>query len=204
MRPGGRFWPSSIGLRGQHPRMVFDVVTGPVLSLYRDLTERKIELVITRLVDFANRRNMTIETLFEDDIVVVAAAQNPWTRRRRIDLADLVDEPWTLPPRDTGIGAFAVGAFRARGLEPPQPTVVTYSMHMCHKLLETGRFLTMLPRYTLTLPGKHPSLRALPVELANARGPMAIITLNSRTLSPLAEMFIKAVRAVAKPLTTAR
>jgi DNA-binding transcriptional LysR family regulator len=184
--------------------MVFDIVTAPVLSLYRDLTERKIELVVTRLVDFANRRNMTIETLFEDDIVVVAAAQNPWMRRRRIDLADLVGEPWTLPPRDTGLGAFAEGAFRARGLEPPQPTVITYSMHMCHKLLETGRFLTMLPRYTLTLPGKHPSLRALPVELANSRAPMAIITLNRRTLSPLAEMFIKAVRAVAKPLTTAR
>ena len=191
-------------LTRQHPRMVFDIVTAPVLSLYRDLTERKIELVVTRLVDFANRRNMTIETLFEDDIVVVAAAQNPWMRRRRIDLADLVGEPWTLPTRDTGLGAFAEGAFRARGLEPPQPTVITYSMHMCHKLLETGRFLTMLPRYTLTLPGKHPSLRALPVELANSRAPMAIITLNRRTLSPLAEMFIKAVRAVAKPLTTAR
>lgn len=191
-------------LTRQHPRMVFDIVTAPVLSLYRDLTERKIELVVTRLVDFANRRNMTIETLFEGDIVVVAAAQNPWMRRRRIDLADLVGEPWTLPPRDTGLGAFAEGAFRARGLEPPQPTVITYSMHMCHKLLETGRFLTMLPRYTLTLPGKHPSLRALPVELANSRAPMAIITLNRRTLSPLAEMFIKAVRAVAKPLTTAR
>jgi DNA-binding transcriptional LysR family regulator len=191
-------------LTRQHPRMVFDIVTAPVLSLYRDLTERKIELVVTRLVDFADRRNMTIETLFEDDIVVVAAAQNPWMRRRRIDLADLVGEPWTLPPRDTGLGAFAEGAFRARGLEPPQPTVITYSMHMCHKLLETGRFLAMLPRYTLTLPGKHPSLRALPVELANSRAPMAIITLNRRTLSPLAEMFIKAVRAVAKPLTTAR
>ena len=191
-------------LTRQHPRMVFDIVTAPVLSLYRDLTERKIELVVTRLVDFANRRNMTIETLFEDDIVVVAAAQNPWMRRRRIDLADLVGEPWTLPPRDTGLGAFAEGAFRARGLEPPQPTVITYSMHMCHKLLETGRFLTMLPRYTLTLPGKHPSLRALPVELANSRAPMAIITLNRRTLSPLAEIFIKTARAVTRPLTTVR
>jgi hypothetical protein len=75
---------------------------------------------------------------------------------------------------------------------------------MCHKLLETGRFLTMLPRYTLVLPGKHPSLKALPVELVNSRAPMAIITLNRRTLSPLAEMFIRTARAVAKPLTTAR
>ncbi len=122
-------------LTRRHPRMVFDVVIAPVLTLYRDLTERKIELVITRLVEFADRDNMMVENLFDDDIVAVAAAQNPWTRRRRIELAELVNEPWTLPPRNTGIGAFAEEAFRAQGLKPPQATVITYSMHMCHKLL---------------------------------------------------------------------
>jgi hypothetical protein len=33
---------------------------------------------------------------------------------------------------------------------------------------------------------------------------MAIITLKNRTLSPLAELFIKTTRAVVKPLTMAR
>jgi DNA-binding transcriptional LysR family regulator len=188
----------------QYPRMAFDVVTAPVLTLYRELTERRIELVMTRLVEFADRRNMTVESLFDDDIVVVAAAQSPWTRRRRIDLAELAGEAWTLPPRDTGLGEFAESAFRARGLEPPQPAVTAYSMHMCHKLLATGRLLTMLPRYTLMLPGKHPSLRALPVALANARGTMAVITLKNRVLSPLAELFRKTARDVARPLARAR
>jgi DNA-binding transcriptional LysR family regulator len=183
-------------LTRQHPGMVFDVVTAPVLSLYRDLTERRIELVMTRLVDIADRRNMTVETLFDDDIVVVAATHNPWAKRRRIDLAELVNETWTLPPHDTGLGAFARDAFRARNLEPPRTSVVTYSMHMTHRLLAIGRFLTMLPRYTLTMPGKHPSLKALPVKLANARAPMAIITLKNRSLSPLAELFIRTARGV--------
>jgi DNA-binding transcriptional LysR family regulator len=191
-------------LTRQHPRIVFDVVVGPVLTLYHDLTERKIELVITRLVEFADRKNMTVETLFDDDIVAVAAAKNPWARRRRIDLAELVGEPWTLPPSNTGIGAFAESAFRARNLVPPQATVVTYSMHMCHQLLATGRFLTMLPSYTLRLPGKHPWLKALPVELADAHGSMALITLKNRTLSPLAELFIKTTRAVAQSLARTR
>jgi DNA-binding transcriptional LysR family regulator len=191
-------------LTRQHPRMVFDVVAGPVLTLYRDLTERKIELVITRLVDLADRKGMVVESLFDDDIVMVAAAKNRWTRRRRIELAELVDEPWTLPPRDTGLGAFAADAFRARGLSPPQAAVTTYSMHMCHELLATGRFLTMLPSYALRLPRRHAWLKALPVELADAHGTMALITLRNRTLSPLAELFIKTTRAVAKPLARMR
>jgi hypothetical protein len=62
----------------------------------------------------------------------------------------------------------------------------------------------MLSGYTLMLPGKHPWLKTLPVELANARGTIAIITLKNRTLSPLAELFIKTARVVAKPLASAR
>ena len=53
------------------------------------------------------------------------------------------------------------------------------------------------------LPGKHPWLKALPVELANAHGTIAIITLKNRMLSPLAELFIKTTRAVVKPLVKA-
>src|SRR5262245_31539765 len=117
-------------LTRRHPRMVFDVITGPVLTVCRDLTERRVELAITRIAEFADQDNMVVENLFDDDIVTVAAMKNPWTRRRRIELAELVDESWTLPPRDTGIGAFAIDAFRARGLKPPRATVITYSMHM--------------------------------------------------------------------------
>ena len=184
----------------KHPGLVFDVVTGPVLDMYRELAERRIELVITRVAEFADRDDMALENLFDDDIVVAAAMQSPWARRRRIDLGELVNEPWTLPARDTGIGAFALDAFRVRGLKPPRTTVVTYSMHMRDKLLATGRFLTMLSGYTLMLPRRHQSLKALPVELDNARGTIAITTLKNRTLSPLAELFIKTTRAVVKPL----
>jgi DNA-binding transcriptional LysR family regulator len=187
-------------LTQRHPGMVFDVLTGPVLSVGTALAERRVELAMTRIVDFADQSNLVAEKLFDDDFVVVAAMGNPWTRRRRIDLGELVNEPWTLPPREATIGAFAIDAFRARGLKPPRTTVVTYSMHMRNRLLATGRFLTILPTYAVTLAGKAPLLKILPVELGNARGTMAIFTLKNRTLSPLAELFIETARAVAKSL----
>jgi DNA-binding transcriptional LysR family regulator len=185
-------------LTRRHPRMVFRLVTGPMLTVCRDLTERRVELVMQRIDESLDQDDMVVEQLFDADIVAVAATQNPWARRRRIELAELVDEPWTLPPPDTGIGAFAIEAFRARGLKPPSATVVTYSMHVRNKLLATGRFLTMWSRHSLMFPGKHPLLKALPVELHNARGTVAIITLKNRTLSPLAELFIKTIREVTR------
>jgi DNA-binding transcriptional LysR family regulator len=191
-------------LSRRHPRMVFDVVTGSAPALCRHLTERRVELVILRIAESLVEEDMVVEKLFDDAFVVVVAKQNPWTRQRRIGLAELVDERWTLPSRDSVIGAFALGAFRAQGLTPPRATVITLSMHLRNRLLATGRFLTMMSSSILMLPGKHPTLRALPVELSNARGSVAIITLKNRTLSPLAELFIETARAVAKPLAKAR
>jgi hypothetical protein len=53
-------------------------------------------------------------------------------------------------------------------------------------------------------PGRHPTLKALPVDLANARGTIGLIALKNRTLSPLAELFIKTTRAIVKPLAKVR
>jgi DNA-binding transcriptional LysR family regulator len=142
--------------------------------------------------------DMVVEIPFYESVVVAAGLQNPWTRRRKIALAELVNEPWTLLPFDNFVCALAVEAFRVSGLKPPRPTVITLSHNMRNKLVETGRFLTVQPRFSLTLPGRHPTLKALPVELPNARGTIAIVTLRQRTLSPLAELFIKTARAVTK------
>src|SRR5438067_45641 len=39
-----------------------------------------------------------IEILFEDHLVVAAGVSSRWARRRAIDLAELIDDPWALPP----------------------------------------------------------------------------------------------------------
>jgi DNA-binding transcriptional LysR family regulator len=73
---------------------------------------------------------------------------------------------------------------------------------MRSRLLATGRFLTVIPEFALTLPGRDTALKALPVELPNARRAMRIISLRNRSLSPRAELFIDSMRALAKPLAT--
>jgi len=76
-------------------------------------------------------------------------------------------------------------------------------MDMRKRLVATGRFLTMLPSYALTLPGS-PSLKPLPVALSETHGAIGIVTLKNRTLSPLGELFVKTARAVAKSLVKAK
>src|SRR5262245_27399898 len=167
-------------LTQQYPRMAFQVMTGSVVAVHRELAERRVELAIHRNTESLVEENMLVETLFDDDRVVVAATHNPWTRQRRIKLAELVNEPWALPPPNSSLGPFTMEAFRASGLRPPRVAVTTPSLSMIDRLLATGRFLTVLPRFILKLPGRHVSLTALPVDLPNARGSISIVTLKNR------------------------
>ena len=187
-------------LTTRYPGMAFKVITGTRAALYRELRERNVELVVSGMTPLSEE-HVVAERLFDDQLVVVAGAGNIWTRRRRVKLAELVNEPWTLPPPEAPPGALAVEAFRASGLQPPQNSIITKSVSLRIKLLETGRFLTFLQRFAFASANSNRSLKALALELPTTRRTFAIVTSRNRTLSPLAELFIRTARDVVKPLT---
>jgi DNA-binding transcriptional LysR family regulator len=183
-------------LTRQHPRLVFHLVTGAIVTLYPALAERKVELVITPAPGPTAEEHTNVGSLFEDNVVVVAGAKSRWARRRRIELEELVNEPWTLPPPGSSLGIIVATAFRARGLPPPEVTVVAESAIILNRLVATGRFLSVFSEYSLRFPGIDHTLKVLPVELPGARRTVRIVSLKNRSLSPLAELFIDRMRAV--------
>jgi DNA-binding transcriptional LysR family regulator len=191
-------------LTRQHPRLVFHLVTGSILILYPALAARTVELVISPALGPIAEEHVNVGGLFEDNAVVMAGAQTRWARRRKIELEELVNEPWTLPPPGSTLGIIVEAAFRARGLPPPAAAVVAESSNIRNKLVATGRFLTVFSEYSFRFPGIDPSLKALPVELPGARRTIKIVSLKNRALSPLAELFIDRMRAVTKPLAKGR
>ena len=184
----------------QHPRIRFHVITAEPVMLFRELRERNVDIILARMFAPAVEEDFDFEILYEDRMVAVVAATNPWARRRKLVLAELANEPWTLVPLDTLLGRDVVAAFREKGLEVPRATVETASVHLRNTLLASGRFLTMLYESLLKLPANHPSLKALPVDLATRLRPTAIMTLKKRTLSPAAQLFIECAREVAKSM----
>jgi DNA-binding transcriptional LysR family regulator len=187
-------------LSRRYPRIVFHVAATLAEALHRELSERNVDLLIARRLGALADEQLAFELLFDDSNVVMTGAQNPWVQRRRIALAELMNEPWTLPPPDSVIGSVAMEAFRGSGLDYPRTTVVTYFAHLRLSLLETGRFLTIHPASLLRFPAKRPDLKVLPVDLQLPREPIGIFTLKNRTLSPTAKLFIEHAREVAKPL----
>jgi DNA-binding transcriptional LysR family regulator len=190
-------------LSSRYPRMTFHVaVSGSTTLLFSELRERNLDLAIFRMVNARPEKDLKGEILFHDPLVVLTGQDNPWVRRRHVQLSDLVDEPWLLPPPDISIGQLIAEAFRTRGLSIPRSSVITSSVHMRHNLLTTGRFLAMLPSAMLKFPTYRGSLKALPIELPETRRPIGLVTLKKRDLSPVATLFINCAREIVGPLAT--
>jgi DNA-binding transcriptional LysR family regulator len=191
--------PSIDKLSRKYPQTYFHVVTGDGGTLYKNLLDKSIEVAICRMMG-PLPEELAAEVVFHDSLVVLSSAKNPLTRRRKLTLAELMDEPWALPPADSFFSSLIDDVFRSNGYQPPRSTVATLSEYMRNDLLETGRFLTVLPGFMLKARGRHSQLKALPVALPNARMPIGIITLKNRTLTPLAHVFIEAIRVTAKSM----
>jgi DNA-binding transcriptional LysR family regulator len=191
--------PSIDRLSRKYPQTYFHVLTGDGGTLYKNLLDKSIEVAICRMMG-PLPEELAAEVVFHDSLVVLSSAKNPLTRRRKLTLAELMDEPWALPPADSFFSSLIDDVFRDNGHQPPRSTVATLSEYMRNDLLATGRFLTVLPGFMLKIRGRHSQLKALPVALPNARMPIGIITLKNRTLTPLAQVFIEALRTTAKSM----
>ena len=190
-------------LSRQYPRMSFHVVSGVPAPLRQEVAARNVDFAISRFARPAGEE-YSEEVLFRDALVVVAGPNNPLTRRRKIELAELLSEPWVLDSPTTDFGAMQAGVFLAAGLDPPRLTVTATSITLRNELLATERFLTVIVGFSLLLPRKHTGLKALPVKLSDIRHPVGITTLKNRSLSPVAQMFIESVRELVKPLANRR
>jgi DNA-binding transcriptional LysR family regulator len=188
-------------LSRQYPRAVFHVVIATGTALIDQLRERKIELGFDPLSGLTGEEDVDVEVLHEQPLVVVAGINNPWLRRRKIKLAELVNEPWTWPPLGSAYDSMVVEAFRANGLKPPRAAIYTHAPNLRISLAATGPFLAVVAGSAVSMPDQYPSVRKLPVAFPAKRQWVHLVTLKKRSLSPLAQRFIDCARDISGSLT---
>lgn len=188
-------------LSRQYPKIHFQVTIAPNTAYqYDELRARRLDIILGRVPQPLAQEDLNGEILFDERQYVVACAGNRWIRRRRIQLADLIDEQWVLPPPDSLVGSFVRELFRASGLDVPRRGVACGSLQFTYMLMATGRYLGLFPRSLLHFSGNRFALKVLPVKLPITPPPVGIVTLKNRTIHPAARLFIDFARTVAKPL----
>jgi molybdate transport repressor ModE-like protein len=186
-------------LQLDHPLLTIDITqsnTGP--ALYRELRDRNIDLIVGRM-NLPIDDDLSAEVLFDDPLLVVAGPTNPLLRRRKLELRQLMDEPWILPQASTARTVIEE-TFAACQLGLPRANVVSNSFALYEGMLASGPLLAMWPASMLRWGARRHFVRPLPVLLPDRPRPVGIVTLKRRMAGPLAQLFIDGAREVAQSI----
>ena len=164
------------------------------------LEERVVDLAIAIIGAPMAEDGVETELLYADPLSVVASMKNPWSRRQAVRLADLMKEPWALPPPDSMLGE----VFRRAGLDLPAATVVSVSGLARVALVAKGRFLTIISDSVLRFADRAMAIKALPIKLPEAHRHIGIVTLKNRTLTPATQLFVDSARELAKRMAAGK
>jgi DNA-binding transcriptional LysR family regulator len=185
----------------KYPGIVCHVVPTPSASRpdLRELRERRVDLIVARF-DESLEQDFQAKLLYYEQPYLVAGRRSKWLRRQHIELSELVNERWIVTPPNALPTAFIERAFQACGAPLPRAAVVSLSIHLSNTLLASGRYLGVLPGSLLRYGVLRNAVKVLPVEFPAMPGPVGIITLKNRTLSPTVKLFIEIAQELAQPL----
>ena len=121
--PGEYLLPRLIGdFRKEHPSFI--------ISLKIADTQEVIQYVLQDHVEFGiigaklNHPSLHYEKYEEDEIIVVAPADHPLTRKKRVNLDELLKEPWIIREEGSGTQMAVEKALRRKGKSLKQFNVV--------------------------------------------------------------------------------
>jgi DNA-binding transcriptional LysR family regulator len=168
--------------------------------LFQQLRERTIDVMLGPVPERIEDQDLEIERLCKNQLFVVAGRNSQWARKRKISLAELLDEPWILPPADHLPSVYLADAFRAEGLPPPSARVISNSTALTMSLLGGGQYLALRSEIALHFEAKERGLVRLPISLPPSPGPVAAVSLKGRAQAPLLPEFVGCARHIAQAI----
>jgi DNA-binding transcriptional LysR family regulator len=179
----------------QYPRVRLNVILANMALMQFDaLRDRSVDLLIGRMPRGRLDDDLKVEILYDEPYRSVVGAESKWAKRRQLDLGDILGEPWVLPPYDSAPGVQIHDIFTSAGFQPPEPAVATLSVQLTVSLIASGRYVGILPVSVAQFNVGPRRLKLSPVTLTPLHSAVGIITISNRTVSPLAELFMKCAR----------
>jgi DNA-binding transcriptional LysR family regulator len=191
--------PEAVKLvKANHPdlRVSLQIETSDVLI--EKLNQNKLDILVARLFAQHDKSDLRYEVLTEEPISVVSRPGHPMLESKSLNLKDMADAGWIVPPAGSVLRHRFELMFQELGLRAPVNLIETGALLFTTKMLQESDMLSVLATDVARYYASHGLLSILPIDLPCQMEAFGIITRRDRLLSPAAEVMLKAIRAAAQ------
>lgn len=197
--PGVGLLPDvAAAVKQAYPGMQLSVEIDTSNVLLERLAQDKLDLVVGRLGASHDRPGMRYEPLALEPVCAVVRPGHPLLGRQGLELADLVDEAWLVPPAGTVLRHRFEMMFQRASLAPPANLIETAALLFATRLLACSDTVAVLAAEVAAYYASHAMLAVLPVGLPCHMDDFGIITRSDRVMSPPAERVLAILRDIAR------
>ena len=199
--PAANLVPAAIGLlKQQHPGLLVNVELDHSRPLLEKLLQGQLDMLVARILDADSAENLQFEPLCDEQHAVLVGAQQPLANKPGVQLQDLLQYPWILPPPGSVLRERLVGLFLQRGMPLPANIVQTQSLEVITQLLRTTDAVAILQHEAVRPLCESGLLSVLIRDLGLEIGCFGIITRKGHKLSPGGRALLECLREAAEQL----
>ena len=201
MAPGMSLLPRAIAnVKKNAPLLRIGVTVEQSNILLRALQLGTLDFMIGRILEKESATNLVYEELTEEPACVVARVGHPLLSRKNLQLQDIVNYPWILPPNGSILRHRFDLMFLRAGMDVPNNVVDTTSLLLVTSLLQQTDSLHVIPVEVAQYFTSLNALSILPMELPCKMDAFGIIMQKDSILSPSATILLDEVRRLAREM----
>ena len=194
--PGEYILPRLVGdFKKEHPHFIFSLKIADTKEIIRDVLQDDVEFgMIGAKLDHPS---LHFEKYEEDEIIVVASSDHPLARKKRVDVEELLKEPWIIREEGSGTQMAVEKALRKKGKSLKQFNVVMEmgSTSSVKEGVKAKLGLAFISRQAIEEELNQGLLSRIGVEgIDTISRQIYIVFHKARTLSPIGMEFLRFLR----------
>ena len=199
MNPGTHLVPMAVArMKQRYPGSIVSIEVDPSRQLVQRLLQGHLDMVVGRVLDSTRADELSYEPIAADEPhAVIAGAQHPLAGRKDLQLENLIQQPWILPPAGSLVREKVASLFLQRGLSLPTNMVETLALPVITALLQQSNMVVALPEEAVQSCCKAGILTVLVRNLPLGVGEFGLITRRNHQLSPGAQFMLSTLRELA-------
>ncbi|KII29280.1 MULTISPECIES: LysR family transcriptional regulator [Pseudomonas] len=182
-------------LKQSHPRLSMSIQVDTSDVLVQALLQDQLDIVLGRIPPGARAEELLFDSLGEEELCVIAGAQNPLAQEKHLGWAELQNMTWVLQQQPSPMRAIINQVFHNARVDIPNSIVETTSIMTLLSLIQQTDMLGVTPVSVVEdYPGRD-LLAVLPIKFEARLPPYGLITRRHRIQSSAMQAFMNSVRA---------